>query len=797
MHKQSLNHAWRFILDDPARPLGVQADTTAWRVLDLPHDWSIELERDPANPSGVSNGWFAMGRGWYARTIDAPEAWRGKKVLVEFEGVYMNAEVWLNEDFLLCHPYGYTTFTVDLTPYLRCGAANTLRVKVDNSAQLNSRWYSGSGIYRPAWLIVAEPVHVAHWGIAVTTPVITPEGATVHVETRVENDSDAPQDAQLETRIYSPDGSMVANATAHGAILAGADHTFAQDLRVAQPKLWSPESPALYRLETLIQVNGQTTGTESTTFGIRSIACSTEQGFLLNGTPIKMKGGCVHHDNGVMGAASFPRAEERKVELLKASGFDAIRCAHNPPAPAFLDACDRLGMLVIDEAFDCWREGKNPFDYHLAFDDWWRRDITSMVERDRNHPSVVIWSIGNEVTERDGRSGGAAIARALAQHTRALDPTRPVTAALCDVWSHAGRTWMDTDPVFAVLDIGGYNYQWREYRKDHERQPGRLMMGTETFPIEAYDNWMSVLELPYVAGDFVWTSMDYLGESGIGRVYFDEKERGGLGEYPWHQAYCGDIDLAGFKRPQSYYRDILWGHGEKMYIAVHVPTTEGKTPHITLWGWPDVSASWTWPGNEGRSFRVDVYSACETVELFLNGKSLGVKATRHGGAPAMGEAAPLTVGRPIAPDLQMTATFDVPYEPGELKAVGYDGDRPVAQTALTTVGAASGIRLTPDRATIAAARDSLCYVTVEVIDANGCLHPNAAHNILFTVKGEGELAAVGSGDPRSTERYRGNQRRAFQGRCVAVVKSNGMPGEIRLRAQADGLDVGEVAVRVA
>jgi beta-galactosidase len=794
MQKQSLNRAWRFFLGDPAQT--PPTDLSGWRTLDLPHDWSIELERNPSNPSGLSNGWFAMGRGWYAHEIDAPDAWRGKIVRVEFEGVYMNAEVWLNEDYLGRHPYGYTSFVLDLTPYLHFGKRNVLTVRVDNSAQLNSRWYSGSGIYRPVWLYVAEPVHVAHWGVSITTPTISADQAAVRAQTRVENQGDAPCAVQLESRIYDPAGQLVASATTEGAILAGADYTFEQALDVAQPRLWSPQSPALYRLDTQVQVEGRVADETSTTFGIRSIAYSAEQGFLLNGESIKMKGGCVHHDNGIVGAASFPRAEERKVELLKASGFDAIRCAHNPPAPAFLDACDRLGMLVIDEAFDCWREGKNPFDYHLSFDDWWPRDIESMVRRDRNHPSVVIWSIGNEVLERDGRSGGAAIARALAQHTRRLDPTRPVTVASCDVFSRDGRKWPDADAVFAALDLCGYNYQWREYVNDHARCPQRIMMGTETFPIEAYDNWTRVLALPYVVGDFVWTSMDYLGESGIGRVYLDDKERGQLGAYPWHHAYCGDIDLAGFKRPQSYYRDILWENGQPLYIAVHAPVPAGKTPHITLWGWPDVRDSWTWPTYEGQTFNVDVYAACDEVELFLNGQSLGRQPVRRNEAPTMGEPTPLFVQAPIAPQLSLTASFSVPYAPGELKAVGYTAGQPVAQTALNTVGAAQAVTLAPERTEIPAAPDSLCYVTVEVVDAQGRRQPNAENALFFTVQGAGEVFAVGNGNPISTESYKGNQRRAYQGRAVVVVKSSGQPGEMRLRAQADGLDAADVVIRV-
>ncbi len=491
MQKLSLNSDWRFNFGDPDRHRRMEPDDSTWRRLDLPHDWSIELERDALAPSTASGGFFPMGRAWYHKTIDAPEAWSGKKVLVEFEGVYMNAEVWLNEHFLGRHPFGYTSFTCDLTPYLKIGQENLLRVMVDNAAQMNSRWYSGSGIYRPAWLWVSGPVHIAHWGVCVTTPEVSAEMAVVRAQTRIINESSGMQEIKLRTTMLSGENASPTTAISIQRIEAGEQVEISQDLQVTNPALWSPETPALYVLKTEISTGEQILDTLETTFGIRSIAVNARDGFLLNGKPVKMKGGCVHHDDGVMGAASYPHSEERKVALLKASGFNAIRCAHNPPAPSFLDACDRLGMLVMDEAFDCWRAGKNPYDYHVAFDDWWARDIASMVERDRNHPSVVMWSIGNEVYERDGRSNGAQIARMLAGGIRAHDSTRPISSAINGIWGHTGHTWEDTDAVFAALDIGGYNYQWQQYVPDHQRQPERVMAGTESFPLEAFENWMS------------------------------------------------------------------------------------------------------------------------------------------------------------------------------------------------------------------------------------------------------------------------------------------------------------------
>lgn len=783
MKKMSFVRDWRFRLGDRNHNRWEDPDDGSWQTLDLPHDWSIGMDRAADEPSGVSNGFFPMGRGWYQKTFLAPLEWMDHKVLVEFEGVYMNAEVWINENFLGRHPYGYTSFTFDLSPYLRIGDNNTLRVLVDNAAQTNSRWYSGSGIYRPVWLWVGKPVHIGHWGVTITTPEVSERSAQIKVRTHVWNSEQAPltpsarREVTLVSRVVGAAGEVVAQVSSHALVGARNHHDFNQNILVEQPKLWSPEHPNLYHLESELRIDNELSDTLVTQFGIRSISFSAAKGFLLNGHPTELKGGCVHHDNGILGAASYARSEERKVEIHKASGFNAIRTAHNPPSPAFLDACDRLGMFVMDEAFDCWREGKNPYDYHVSFDDWWQRDLDSMVQRDRNHPCVILWSIGNEVMERDGRSGGARIARMLAEHVRKIDNTRPVTSAICGVWDQH-RTWKDTDSVFASLDVGGYNYQWREYENDHLREPRRVMVGTESFPLEAFENWMKVLEHSYVIGDFVWTSLDYLGESGIGRVTGDD-DKEFLGKFPWHQANCGDLDLCGFKRPQSYYRDILWGCGAPLYIAVHSPVPEGQTRRITAWGWPDVSPNWTWPGQEGNVFKVDVYSVCEKVELFLNGKSLGIRSTSH--------------------DEKFTASFDAPYERGVLTAVGYFDDQVAAETSIHTVGVPSMIRLTPDRPMIKSqdhTEGDLCYITVDVLDENGLRHPWAEHDIQFHVEGAGTLLAVGNANPVSVEPYVGDHRKAFQGRCLVVIKPGYQPGEIKVSAHAEGLQGAEILVQV-
>ncbi len=773
MQKIPFNQNWRFKKNEPLAFLWDVENSANWKTLDLPHDWSIQGDRKPDNPSSNLGGYFPMGFAWYEKTFEAPEEWRGKKVTIEFEGVFMNAEVWINNHPLGIHPYGYTSFYHDISPYLSLNETNTVRVSVDNSHPLNARWYSGSGIYRPVWLWIGDLVHIPIWGVFITTPEVSDAEAVVHIETRLENSSPDSQEISLLSILTGQDGSTVQIVETPVKLAPLSRETVTQELRVANPRLWSPDEPALYQLTSTLSKQGIVLDTTTTVAGIRSLAFSAKKGFLLNGQPLKLKGGCVHHDNGILGAASYPRSEERKVEVHKASGYNAIRCAHNPPAPSFLEACDRLGMLVIDEAFDVWREGKNPGDYHLAFDDWWQRDLDSMLYRDRNHPSVILWSIGNELMER-GKPAGVAIAKMLAEHVRSVDPTRPVIAANCEIGG--GRPWADTDPFFSILDISGYNYQYKNYQPDHERLPQRMMIGTESTPMEAFDHWMLVKQHPYILGDFVWTSLDYLGESGIGHVYYEGNETFFLPQYPWHQANCGDLDLCGFKRPQSYYRDILWEQGKKIFLAVHPPLPEGKTLKLSYWGWPDVWRDWNWEGLEGKIFKVDVYSACEQVELFLNGKSLGSQ--------------PSTVKE------RFITSFEVPYEPGVLKAIGISGGQQVETDEIPTAGKPVQLRLTADRPHLSAGDGDLSFITVEVLDSQSYVHPSAQNEIFFTIQGEGSILAVGNSDPRSTERYTGNSRKAHRGRCMVVVKSNGGSGQIRLLAQADGLAEAEVQILV-
>jgi beta-galactosidase len=787
---RSFDLDWRFLrADAPGAEVPEFKDST-WRKLDVPHDWSIEdlpaadasapdssaTNRvgpfDPSQSKGAaSTGYVVGGTAWYRKHFKLASADAKKLVAVRFDGVYMNADFWINGHSLGNHPYGYTSFEFDLTPYLNpAGKENVLAVRVRNDGK-NSRWYSGSGIYRHTWLTVTEPVHVPTWGVFVATPEISKEKAVVKIATEVCNASPTAVDVFVRARVLDAKGKTVKTIETKQQLPANETRPVEQTLEVISPTLWSLDSPNLYSAEVEVVVARNTVDRVLTHFGIRKIEVDAENGFRLNGEMLKLKGGCVHHDNGPLGSATIDRAEERRVELLKANGYNAIRTSHNPPSPAFLDACDRLGMLVLDEAFDCWDRAKNPQDYHLYFKDWSDRDIAAMVRRDRNHPSVMMWSIGNEIPEQFGTNGTA---KRLREAVLAHDSTREITQAICNDWGQVTRNW-DTlsDPAFVNLDVAGYNYLPNKYESDHARHPERVIMGTESYPKDFFDYWALVEKHPYVIGDFTWTAMDYLGESGIGHSVLGTGRDPFFMSWPWFNAWCGDIDICGFKKPQSFYRDVVWRRSQ-IEMAVHSPIPPGLSERVSGWGWPDEAQSWSWPGQEGKSLQVAVYSRCESVRLELNGKVIGEK--------------------PVSAATKLTAKFDVPYAPGELRAIGLVNGKAVANTALKTSGAPRKLRLIADREKIHADRNDLSYVTVEIVDAAGQRVPNAEVPVRFTVTGAGELAAQGSSSPNTPASFHTPSRRTFEGRCLVILRPTGASGKIRLRTEAEGCEASSVTV---
>ena len=764
--KQLFDSNWKFFLGDPPAVSTVDFDDKNWRNLDLPHDWSIEGTLDSNNPMGNDGGYFPAGVGCYRKTFTLPASFKDKLVSIYFEGVYMNSEVFINGKSLGVHPYGYTSFSYNLTPYLKFNGKNVLSVRVDNSEQKNCRWYSGSGIYRHVWMVVTNPIHFAQWGSTVTTPNVSTNQATVIVKTLVKNETELAQNVSLNTTLLDANSRKSGENQQVVQLPANSEKEVEQIVQVSKPLPWTPETPHLYQAQVRIEKNKKVVESIKTNFGIRSIKFTTENGFQLNGKTVKINGGCVHHDNGCLGAAAFDRAEERRVQILKSAGFNAIRTSHNPPSEAFLDACDRLGMLVIDEAFDGWKERKNDYDYAMYFDTWWQRDLEAMVLRDRNHPSIIMWSIGNEVIERK-KPEAVAIAKMLVDCVHKNDPTRPVTSAMT-AWDN---DWDIFDPLMATHDVCGYNYQLHRAPSDHERVPSRVIVQTESYPRDAFANWKMVQSHNYILGDFVWTALDYLGESSIGRWYYPGDKPGESWEgvfFPWHGAYCGDIDLTGWRKPISHYRSMLYNDNEKLYMAVREPNPDLGKIKTTGWAvWPTWE-SWTWPGYEGKELEVEVYSKYHKVRLYLNQKLIGEQATTE--------------------EHEFKATFNVPYAKGELKAVGVVDNNEVETTLLQTSGEAAKIKLIADRTKIFANGQDLSFVTVEVTDKDGKLQPNAENLLQFKIDGPGIIAGIDNANMKDVDPYVGTSRKTWHGRALVVVRSTKSAGNIKLTVSSKGLN---------
>src|SRR5579859_5405882 len=773
--KQFFDDDWKFFLGDMPDARSKDFDDKGWRNLDLPHDWSIEGKPDPKNPTGGAGGYFPAGVGWYRKSFKVPNEWKGKNVSIYFEGVYMNSNVFINGRSLGIRPYGYSSFSYNLSPYLDFGNENVIAVKVDNSNQVNSRWYSGSGIYRHVWMVVTDLVHVANWGVEVTTPEVSLKTATVRIRTLVTNETSLSQNIILKTRVQDGNAKNVADKQTRVKLSPNGEKDVVLTVKVQGPLLWSPETPFLYVAQAEVLKGNKVIDETKTDFGIRSLQFTSANGFQLNGKTVKINGGCMHHDNGCLGAAAFDRAEERKVQLLQSAGFNAVRTSHNPPSEAFLNACDKLGLLVIDEAFDCWRVGKNKYDYAAYFDQWSRRDLETMLRRDINHPSVIMWSIGNEIVER-GDPGAIKTAGMLAAAIKKIDSTRPITSAIVD----NGKDWAGFDSLMAAHDVAGYNYHLFSAPADHQRVPARFILQTESYPRDAFSNWKLAQNNSYIIGDCVWTAMDYLGESGIGRWYYSGEVPGEHWEndlFPWHGAYCGDIDLIGWRKPISHYRSLLHNNARKLYMAVREPEPEPLRIKQTWWSvWPTWE-SWTWPGWEGKNIQVEVYSKYPKIRLYLNGSLLDEK--------------------PATEEQEYKATFSVPYSPGVLKAVGVDNDKEMESTVLQTSGDPEGIKLIADGKEMVANGQDLIFVTVEITDKDGIFQPNAINRLHFKLDGPAILAGVGNADTKDTDKYAADNRKAWHGRALAVIRSTHAAGEIRLTVTSQGLSDASLNIKAS
>lgn len=762
----------------------------------IPHDALRDLPRSPENDGGVHSGYIPGGVFVYERSFDVPANWADRTVQIEFEGVYRDAVVYLNGDFAAHEPNGYAAFTVAADPYLRFGETNTITVEA--RAHRDSRWYTGAGIYRPVHLVVADPVNLTLSGTTVTTPDIDAERAIVEIATRVENATRHTQTLRLRWDITDPAGDVVATGSSPVTVLPGADVVARVRLAVDGPELWSPDSAALYDVRMTLTDGDEVVDEDAARFGIRRLQLDPRHGLRINGVPTDLRGACVHHDNGPLGAITHADAEDRKVRLLKQAGFNAIRSAHNPASRDLLAACDRHGVLVMDELSDVWTRAKTGFDASVGFDTTWQRDVAALVAKDRNHPSVILYSIGNEILEL-ATPHGATWSRRLAEEFRRLDGTRFVTNGINGVIANMDRMGeilgelAETDPntmmaglgaqmaaanaselvtrsteeSAAVLDVVGFNYGDSRYTLDGELFPHRVVVGSETFPDRIASLWADVRRFPHVIGDFTWTGFDYIGEAGIGRVdYTDEPgyvPTGTAGPFPYLLAQCGDIDITGHRTPTSHYREIAFGLRTEPAIAVHRPENHGRPAEKTPWSWDDVVASWTWGVAPGAPVTVDVYADADEVELLRDGRSLGT--------------------RPVGDPRPLIARFETEYHPGELVAVARRGGAETGRATLRTAGEVT-LHAGAESPVVDAA-GGLAYVPIALTDATGTVVCDRDIEVTVSISGPGELAGLGSGRARTLESFVGPGRGTHDGRLLAIVRATAS-GTITLTATASG-----------
>ncbi len=802
---------WKFSLGDSGDFKNPDFDDSTWRTLNVPHDWSIEGEFSRSNPASPGGGALPGGIGWYRKSFTVDEADSDKLLFIDFDGVYQNSEVWINGHYLGMRPYGYSSFRYELTPHLKFGSENVLAVKVDNSEQPNSRWYSGSGIYRNVWLVKTGKVHVDHWGTFITTPNVSSEKALVVVKTKIKNQTGNAGNLKFKTRIINPLGKTLLQAETKVAPWENDADEFTHELNIDNPVLWSTKNPFLYKAVTEVFYNGKLSDTYETPFGIRFFNFNEKEGFSLNGEKMKILGVCMHHDLGCLGSAINTRALERQLEILREMGCNSIRTSHNPPAPELLDLCDKMGFIVQDETFDMWRKKKTPFDYSRYFPEWHERDLTDHILRDRNHPSVMMWSIGNEVLEQwqhidadtidiekanlilnfeknvdasvinsGEMSVNSLITQKLANIVKSLDSTRPVTAACNEVnpWNNLFKS--------GALDLMGFNYHHQSFAGFSENYPGKKLIIAESTsglmtrgfyqmpsdsmfiwpdryppsgkPIgnpeqqcSSYDNchvpwgstheesWKIVKKYDHIAGTYVWTGFDYLGEP---TPYW----------WPSRSSYFGIIDLAGFPKDVYYMYQSEWTGKDVLHLFPH----------------------WNW--QSGQIVDLWVYSSnADEVELFLNGKSLGIKNKQ-------------------ADELHLV--WKVPFEPGTVKAVSRKAGKEILTREIKTAGNASRLLAAADRSEISANGEDLSFITVEVHDENGIMLPGASNQIQFEIEGDARIVGVDNGNPLSHEPMKGSTIKAFNGKCLVVVQSGENPGKVVLTAKSEGLKEGRVNIQI-
>jgi len=769
---------WKFALGDYPEAYKTNFNDSGWRTLNLPHDYSIEQPFDSLSPSAGGGGYAFGGIGWYRKNFTLNKKSENKKVVILFDGVYRNSEVWINGKTMGIRPYGYSSFSYDLTPYLNAtGEENTLAVKVDTKEQMNSRWYTGAGIYRHVWLITTDKVHFNQWGVFAKTEKADNDNALLNIDIELINEYNITKDCEIISSLIDSNGKKVGNSSSDINIQANDSIKLSQQLSVNNPTLWSIENPYLYKLLVEVKANGEILDSYSTPFGVRTFRFDPDKGFFLNGEHVKLKGTNNHHAGGPLGSAAMDYTYERQLKILKEMGSNALRMSHNPPSPELLNAADKLGFVVIDEIFDEWEVGKTEFGYSPHFYEWYERDVKNWIKRDRNHPSVIAWSIGNEVREQWDSIKGPEIGKLILAAARKYDTSRPFTIGA------DGVPGLNSSGLGEMLELVGYNYQESMYEEDHKKFPNRVIYGSETvmypyhpgncFQMHTYNEWLATLQKDYIAGEFIWTGFDYLGEAGIGEVIKECDKPLYWPGWPSRGARSGLVDICGFEKPSYYFRKAIWNNEPMVYIAVETAPSAKDWTSSSFWSWPKVDHHWN-NQTEGDTLAVHVYTNVPDVELKLNGQSLGSKHWN------INEEAFLI--------------WNVPYKKGVLEAIGKLPDGKIVTNKVETASHPYKIQLVPDRKSIKANKQDLCYVKVFLLDENDIPVPFADNEIEFELIGAGKLNAVGNGDLRSNMFYKSNKTKAFKGKCLAIIQSSDKVGEIILKAHGDGLVDSQITI---
>lgn len=816
MKKTNFNFNWKYLIGEQSMMANIMGFKPEVHEVDLPHDAMIMEERNPDTGNKGHTGYYPGGIYTYVKTVEIPETWQKKDIYLEFEGVFANAMVYVNDDLVVNRPYGYSEFHAILNDYLLYGKTNEIKVICNTAMEHQSRWYTGSGIYRPVNLYVADTLHVALNGLSIVAKDIEPDSAVVEINAVIENNGNKVREASVTGEIANRLGEIKNKVESPLTIRSNSSTKLRFRLTVDNPDLWSCETPDLYKLYMKIVESGETVDETETTFGIRKLQLDPVHGLRLNGIGTKLRGACIHHDNGVIGAAAFPRADFRRVEQLKEAGFNCIRSSHNPAGRSLLDACDKLGMLVIDETFDIWMKSKNSNDYANHFLEWWERDLESMVKKDINHPSVIIYSLGNELPDIANRFGKD-WNRKLAEKIRSIDDTRFVTNSLnlmfLNEFKQVAYSVMNelgigvdsastgnsdnsgvnalnkflallsgplsdkimaheiidakSNEFFSVLDIAGINYAPGKYEADLKRHPERVILGTEDFPGDIVRLWGEVKKFPHVIGDMTWTGYDYLGEAGAGTFNYEGGTTFGA-PYPARSAGMGDIDLIGNRLPVSYLRQIVFGLRKAPYIGVERVNRFGEKAFKSPWKLYDDISGWTWPGYEDRPARIFVYSASEEVELFLNDKSLGKK--------------------PSGEKNGFITEFETVYKPGELVALGYTDGVEDGRMSLVTASENLQLNVSADRPEIIADGSDLAYVMIKLCDERNILNHTAKKTVHVSVDGPGSLQGLGNADPMSVGNFFDSRFETYDGMVLAVIRSGKNPGHITVTVSADGCE---------